>query len=699
MPPHPQQSAHAHSLADPESFWAEPASRLHWHKTPSRALSRRTKTLPSGAQHEHWSWFPDGEISTSYNCVDRHVHAGHGEDIALIWESPVTETVEKYTYARLLDEVEVLAGVLREEGVRKGDVVIIYMPMIPAALIAALAITRLGAIHAAVFGGFAAQSLAQRIEAARPRAIMTASCGIEGSKGAIAYRPLVEGAVQASSFKPDKVLVWQRDQLRWNNPDKLGGQRNWQRLVKSARMRGVRAGPVPVKSTDGLYIIYTSGTTGSPKGVLREAGGHAVGLDLSIRTLFNITGPGDTMFCASDIGWVVGHSYILYAPLLVGATTVLYEGKPVGTPDAGAFWRIVEKHRVNALFTAPTAMRAIRKDDPTDALFKDIGARGGLRSLRALFLAGERSEPSIVKAYQDLLSEYAARGAMVVDNWWSSESGSPMTGLALNASSKPAHNRTQPPTPPLPIRPGSAGLPMPGFDVRIVNDSGTEVPPGTMGNIVLAAPLAPTAFTNLFGDDERFYRGYFARFAGRWVDTGDAGMIDRDGYVHVMSRSDDIINVAAHRFSTGAIEQAILSHPRVGEACVVGIPDALKGHLPFAFVQLRDAAAGGGALAGERDLPAAVPDALFREINALVREQIGAIASLGGVIQGRGMIPKTRSGKTLRRVLRALVENGVEGRFEDEVGVPPTVEDVAVVEVARGRIREFFLGKGVRAKL
>lgn len=583
MTPHPQQAALEHSLRDPEGFWSGPAERLHWHRKPTKALTRQSKTLPSGVQHEHWSWFGDGEISTTYNCVDRHVSNGLGDQVAIIWESAVTQTTEKFTYRQLLDEVEVLAGVLREEGVRKGDVVIIYsklhklhfltllallairlfhsipghdansipaVPMVPAALIAALAIARLGAIHAAVFGGFAAQSLAQRIEAARPRAIMTASCGIEGTKGPVSYRPLVEGAVAASKFKPSKVIIWQRDQLRWNQPDKLGGQRNWQRLVKSARMRGIRAGPVPVKSTDGLYIIYTSGTTGLPKGVLREAGGHAVGLELSIRSLFGINGPGDVMFCASDIGWVVGHSYILYAPLLVGATTVLFEGKPVGTPDPGTFWRIVEKHSVNTLFTAPTAMRAIRKDDPSDQFLKEVGGRGGLKSLRALFLAGERSEPSIVRTYQDLLTRFAAPEALVVDNWWSSESGSPITGLALNSAALPG-SLSDGNTRPLAIRPGSAGLPMPGFDVRIVNDEGDEVPRGTMGNIVMGIPLAPTAFTNLFQDDERFYNGYLKRFNGRWVDTGDAGLIDEDGYVHIMSRSDDIINVAAHRFSTG----------------------------------------------------------------------------------------------------------------------------------------------------
>ncbi|GKZ71925.1 acyl-CoA synthetase short-chain member 3, mitochondrial [Aspergillus niger] len=687
---HPQQLVHNTSLRDPEGFWSRQAEQLHWHKKPSRAIDQQLKTTPSGSSYTHWSWFPDGEISTTYNCVDRHVHSGKGDNVAIIWESPVTGTKEKYTYKQLLDEVEVLAGVLREEGVRKGDVVIIYMPMIPAALIAALAIARLGAIHSAVFGGFAAKSLAQRIEAAKPRVLMTASCGIEGSKGPIAYRPLVEGAIELSHFKPEKVVVWQRDQLRWNNPDKLAGQRNWQRLVKSARMRGIRAEPVPVKSTDGLYIIYTSGTTGSPKGVFREAGGHAVGLQLSMKHLFDIQGPGDVIFCASDIGWVVGHSYILYGPLLVGATTILFEGKPVGTPDAGTFWRIIEEHKANVLFTAPTAMRAIRKDDPNNRFFEEVARRGGLQHFRALFLAGERSEPSIVQAYQELLSQYAAPGAVVVDNWWSSESGSPISGLALrSAAAMESSSRQNDAVKPLTVRPGSAGLPMPGFDVRVVDDEGKALPPGTMGNIVLGIPLAPTAFTRLFNDDERFYRSYLRRFNGQWIDTGDAGLIDKDGYIHIMARSDDIINVAAHRFSTGAIEQAILLHPQIGEASVVGVPDPLKGHLPFAFIQPRTATG---------PIPAKPTAELFQEVNGLVREQIGAIASLGGMIQGRGMIPKTRSGKTLRRVLRELVEHAVRGEYEAPVNVPPTVEDADVVDEARRRVREYFDRQG-RAKL
>lgn len=427
--------------------------------------------------------------------------------------------------------------------------------MIPAALIGTLAITRLGAIHAIVFGGFAPASLAQRIEASKPVAILTASCGIDGTKPPLSYQPFISEAIALSSHRPSKILIWQREQLHWGNINQESGERNWQDLIKNAESRGVTADCVPVKSTDPLYIIYTSGTTGTPKGVLREAGGHAVGLNLSIEYIFGIHGPGDVMFCASDIGWVVGHSYILYAPLLAGATTVLFEGKPVGTPDAGTFWRIVDEYKVNTVFTAPTALRAIRRDDPGNRFLKDIGEKGGLQSLRALFLAGERSEPRIVTMYQELLGKYAAKNANVIDNWWSSESGSPMTGIALSPhsalspSSSSLHSRSSIPI--LPIKPGSAGKPLPGFDVRVVDDKGIEVPRGTMGNIVLGIPLAPTGFRTLWNDEERFYKGYMKRFRGKWIDTGDAGIVDEGGWVSVMSRSDDIINVAAHRFSTG----------------------------------------------------------------------------------------------------------------------------------------------------
>ncbi|EFX04197.1 acyl-synthetase [Grosmannia clavigera kw1407] len=693
---HPQDTAQRRALADPEAFWGHQAAQLQWHRQPDVALQRTTKTLADGTGHEHWAWFPGGQISTCHNCVDRHVQAGRGDEPAILYDSPVTQTKQRLTYGQLLAEVETTAAVLREHGVGRGDVVLVYMPMIPATLIGILAVNRLGAVHTVVFGGFAAAALAQRIEDARPVAVLTASCGVDGNKPPMAYRPLVEAAIAASPWKPPHVLVWQRDQLSaWDLQQPLTTTATttvcWQTLVQDARRRRVTAACVPVASTDPVYIIYTSGTTGRPKGVVREAGGHAVGLHLSISYLFNIHGPGDVMACFSDIGWVVSHSYTLYAPLLAGAATVLYEGKPVGTPDAGAFWRMIEEYHVTTMFTAPTALRAIRKEDPDNGQLAAVGGRGGLRSLRALFLAGERSEPTLVTMYQQLLARYGAPGAQVVDNWWSSESGSPISGIALGAhvgldSSAAAAFQTATSgkgsssqlLPPLAVRPGSAGKPMPGFDVRVVDDVGAELPPGAMGNIVLRMPLAPTAFCTLWQDDDRFYRGYLRRFQGRWLDTGDAGIIDKDGYISIMARSDDIINVAAHRLSTGALEQAVTSHPLVAEACVVSIPDALKGHMPFAFVNTNRSAA------------SPTDEALFRDINGRVRAQVGPIASLGGLIEGSGMIPRTRSGKTLRRVLRELLENAVHGDFDAPVAVPSTIEDPAVIDVARERVRTYF---------
>ncbi|KAF2755808.1 propionyl-CoA synthetase [Pseudovirgaria hyperparasitica] len=682
-PNHVQDDIHAESLRDPETFWMNQASHLVWARQPICALERSTKKLQD-VSHDHWAWFPGGEINTTYNCVDRHVEAGNGNNAAICYDSPVTKKKERFTYNQVLVEVEHLAGVLREEGVRRGDVVLIYMPMIPAAIFGMLASARLGAIHAVVFGGFAPQALAQRVEASRPKVILTASCGIEGLKEPTSYRPLVRRAIEISKYKPEKVLIWQREELRWDDVDRRQGESQWARLVKSARNRGLKAACVPVKSEEALYIIYTSGTTGLPKGVVRNSGGHAVNLHFSMKYLFGIHGPGDTMFCASDIGWVVGHSYIVYAPLLVGATTLLFEGKPVGTPDAGTFWRILEEYQVNSMFTAPTALRAIRNTDNNNEFFKARGNREGLRNLRALFLAGERSEPSIVTMYQNLLVKYCAPNAVVIDNWWSSESGSPITGLALSPmTGKDFQNNER--SLPISMKPGSAGKPCPGFDVQIVDDDGEVVPRGTMGNIVLGVPLAPSAFTTLWEDEQRFYSSYLKRFAGKWVDTGDAGMLDQDGFVHVMSRSDDIINVAAHRFSTGSIEQAVSSHPSIAECCVVGIPDALKGQLPFAFVILS------GSDNSDSPLPS---EALLREVQNLVRDQIGGIASLGGMLQGKGMIPKTRSGKTLRRVLRELIENGVHGDFDKEVGVPSTIEDYDVVIVARQRVKMYFQAAG-----
>jgi propionyl-CoA synthetase len=672
---------HAASLKDPNEFWAHQAQQLTWTSTPTSAFRKATKKLKDGSSHDSWTWFPEGEISTSYNCIDRHVEAGNGDTTAIIWDSPVSGNKQKISYAELQQEVATLAGVLREEGVKKGDVVLIYMPMIPAALIGILATIRLGAIHAVVFGGFSASSLGQRIGASKPKAILTASCGIEGAKGPLSYKPMVRGGIEQSPHKPARTIVFQREQSPWNDFDKEQGERDWHTLTKSAKERNVTADNVAVKSSDGLYIIYTSGTTGSPKGVLREAGGHAVGLNLSIRYLFGIKGPGDVIFTASDIGWVVGHSYICYAPLLAGATTVLFEGKPVGTPDADTFWRIVEEHKVNSLFTAPTALRAIRKEDPDNTLFEGRGRRGGLKHLRALFLAGERSEPAIVEMYEKLLDKHCAPNAHVIDNWWSSESGSPMTGLPLLPSTGFKHDDISG-TDAIKIKPGSAGKPMPGFDIRVVDDEGNLVAPGEMGNIVLGTPLAPTGLTTLWNDHERFYKSYLKRFDGRWLDTGDAGIIDEDGFVHIMSRSDDIINVAAHRLSTGQIEQAVSSHPQVTEVAVVSLPDHMKGHVPFAFIAISDP-----------------PPNLLKELNEKVRASIGPIASLSGFIAAPGIIPRTRSGKTLRRVLKEILENAVEGNFDKEVNVPATVEDAGVVEKAKVAVKEYFTkGEGAKIK-
>ncbi|KAI1459271.1 AMP-binding enzyme [Annulohypoxylon moriforme] len=680
-----QDEIHRRSLENPEAFWADHAAKVHWHKPPKSILTRKTKKLETGIECPHWEWFTGGEISTCFNCVDRHVLAGNGDMPAIFYDSPVTKAKRTITYAQLLDEVEVTAGALREEGVKKGDVVLVYMPMIPAALIGILAINRLGAIHAVVFGGFAPASLAQRIEASKPTAILTASCGIDGAKPPMSYKPLLSEAVRISSHKPSRVIVWQRDELRWSPLERLAGERDWFKMVRSCRARGVKASCVPVGAADEIYIIYTSGTTGSPKGVVRQAGGHAVGLQLSISYLFGVRGPGYTMFTASDIGWVVGHSYIIYAPLLVGAATVLFEGKPVGTPDSSTLWRIIRDYKVTSLFTAPTALRAIKRDDPENKSLKQIGEQGGLKSLKALFLAGERSEPSIITMYQELIRRYGASNATVVDNWWSSESGSPISGISLAPHAANSKDENTISDKYLPVKPGSAGKAMPGFDIKVVNDDGNEVRRGKMGNIVLAIPLGPTGFTMLWNDEERFYSSYLKRFGGKWIDTGDAGIIDPEGYVSIMSRSDDLINTAGHRLSTGSIEQAITSHPLVAEASVVGIPDALKGQLPFAFITLSVA---------EHPVSAVPDETLYNEIQSLVRKQIGGIATLGGIIQGKGMIPKTRSGKTLRRVLRELVENAVHEELENDVQYPATIEDVSVIDVARSKIAEYFEHKG-----
>ncbi|KAF8471879.1 hypothetical protein BDZ91DRAFT_770890 [Kalaharituber pfeilii] len=697
-----QDTALTRSLSDPSQFWAPEAEKLTWTRPPSSIL----ETNPSETGGRKWKWFSGGQISTTYNCITRHVNAGYGDQPAIIWDSPVTDTYNhRITYAQLLRDVQVLAGVLRGLGVVKGSRVLIYMPMIPPAVAAMYATAHLGAVHSVVFGGFAPAECAKRIASCEPEVILTATCGIEGGTGGkrrvIPYLPLVREAVKLSGLKKKSkiptILVWQREQYvesledqeidwksitrqvekRWNDDENnsskteqgiIGYEQEGKEVVRAQIATGAEAewapvvDGVPVDSSDPLYIIYTSGTTGLPKGVVREAGGHAVGLNMQIGYLFGIK-PGDVMFTASDIGWVVGHSYIVYAPLLARATTILFEGKPVGTPSADTFWRIVQDYQVNVLFTAPTALRAIRREDPTGDLFFK---KRNLRSLRGLFLAGERSEAAVVEQYQKFLTEYCAPDARVVDNWWSTESGSPMTGIALGVQGAR-----------IPIKPGSAGKPMPGWDIRAVDDEGREVKRGEMGNIVLGMPLAPTGFRTLWQDDRRFITGYLDRFHGVWLDTGDAGLVDDEGFVHIMSRTDDVINVAAHRFSTGGIEQAIASHPLVAECCVVGMPDSLKGHIPFALIHLNSASS------------PPPPDVLFTEINTL----------FGGVASGHRIIPKTRSGKTLRRVVRELVENAVKGNWDQDVAIPPTVEDAEVIKRSKMAIKEYFFGRREKARL
>ena len=610
------------SIADPESFWGDAARAIDWYREPSVILDSSNPPF--------YRWFSDGELNTCYNALDRHVRDGRGDQAALIYDSPVTGTSRRYTYRELLDQVARFAGVLQGLGVTKGDRVVIYLPMIPEAAISMLACARIGAIHSVVFGGFAAPELAARIDDAAPKVVVTASCGIEGSR-VLEYKPMLDRAIELATSKPDRCVILQRPQAE--APMVVGRDIDWAQAVEGAKP----ADCVPVKATDPLYILYTSGTTAKPKGVVRDNGGHAVALRWTMGNLYDIS-PGEVFWAASDVGWVVGHSYIVYAPLLAGCTTILYEGKPVGTPDAGAFWRVISEYGVKALFTAPTAFRVIKKEDPDGELSRKYDLSG----MKYLFLAGERLDPETYRWAKELL------GIPVIDHWWQTETGWAIAGDPMGLEA-------------LPTKPGSPTVPMPGYDVHILDADSNEVEPGVTGEIVMRLPLPPGCLSTLWHDDDRFIDSYLLRHGGAYV-TGDGGYRDQDGYLYVMGRIDDVINVAGHRLSTGEMEEVLASHPAVAECAVIGVHDPVKGEVPRGFVTLK---------AGVDTDPAI----LTAEMVALIRERIGPVAGLRRVDVVEAL-PKTRSGKILRKTMRGIA-NG-----QDEP-VPSTIDNPTALSALR----------------
>ncbi|WP_232715474.1 propionyl-CoA synthetase [Gordonia metallireducens] len=611
--------AFTQAVDDREGFWLEAAKAVDWTTEPTRALDDSAAPF--------YRWFPGGELNTSYNALDRHVAAGQGDRTALIWDSAMVGEVRRYTYAELLDEVSRFAGVLAARGITAGDRVVIYMPMIPEAAIAMLACARIGAVHSVVFGGFAAPELATRIDDAEPVAIVTASGGLEPGR-AVEYLPMVAKAIELSADAPQTVIVKDRPEIAGSAADH-DGWLDWDAAMADTQA----ADPVPVAATDPLYILYTSGTTGKPKGVVRDNGGHAVALTWSMKNIYDISA-GDVWWTASDVGWVVGHSYIVYAPLFVGATTVMYEGKPVGTPDAGAFWRVISDHGVKALFTAPTAIRAVRKADPN----AEELAKYDVSSLQTLFAAGERLDPDTFTWASNTL------GVPVVDHWWQTE-----TGWAIAANLRGLE--------PMPIKAGSPTVPVPGYAVGVVDAEGKLVAAGEEGSIVIELPLPPGTLAGLWRDEDRYRKSYLAAFDGYYL-TGDSGYVDEDGYVFVLGRSDDVINVAGHRLSTGSIEAVVASHPAVAECAVIGIHDDLKGQRPSGYVVLKSGV----------DIEA---DTLRSELVAKVREEIGAVATFRDVTVVPAL-PKTRSGKILRKTMRQIADH-------EEYTVPSTIEDPDVL--------------------
>ncbi|WP_018000832.1 propionyl-CoA synthetase [Paracoccus sp. N5] len=615
--------------ADPEGFWMQAAEAIDWQQKPSKALDDHKAPI--------YEWFSDGMINTCWNAVDRHVLAGRGDQIAIMHESPITHSTKGITYKQLQDRVASLAGALRMRGVEKGDRVIIYMPMIPEALEAMLACARLGAIHSVVFGGFAANELAVRIDDCQPKAIIAASCGLEPNR-VVHYKPLLDAAIDMAEHKPEFCVIFQREQ----EVAKLveGRDFSWHGFQYGVKP----ADCVPVEGNHPAYILYTSGTTGQPKGVVRHTAGHLVALQWSMTNIYNI-GPGDRFWAASDVGWVVGHSYICYGPLIAGATTVVFEGKPVGTPHPGVFWRIIQNHRIKSFFTAPTALRAIRREDPNGEWIR----RYKLHDLQALFLAGERADPDTVKWAQEHL------GVPVVDHWWQTE-----TGWAIAAN--PIGIET------LPTKPGSPSVPMPGYDVQVLDEGGNPVPAGTLGAIAIKLPLPPGTLPGLWNAEGRFRKSYLEHFPG-YYETGDAGYIDEDGYLYIMARTDDVINVAGHRLSTGAMEEVLASHPDVAECAVIGVADSLKGQSPVGFLCLK---------AGVSTPHAQV----VKEVVKLVRDRIGPVAAFKSACVVE-RLPKTRSGKILRATMAKIADG-------QPFKAPATIDDPAILD----EIREALAGLG-----
>ncbi|MGZ4436275.1 MAG: propionyl-CoA synthetase [Nocardioidaceae bacterium] len=622
------RTEHARSIEDPEGFWGEQARLVDWIKRPTRVLDAENAPF--------YRWFPDGTLNTCYNALDRHVVRGHGDRTALVYDSPVTGTKQRFTYAQLTEKVAIFAGALRGFGVEKGDRVVIYMPMVPEAVVAMLACARIGAVHSVVFGGFAPHELAVRIDDARPKVVVSASCGIEPSR-TVEYKPMLDRALELATHRPDAVVVKQRPQVQASLVE--GRDYDWDLVMKAGATATAEC--VEVAATDPLYVLYTSGTTGKPKGIVRDNGGHAVAMAWSLPNVYDVH-DGQVWWTASDVGWVVGHSYIVYGPLINGATTVLYEGKPVGTPDAGAFWRVLAEYGVEALFTAPTAIRAIKKEDPTG----DLLAGHDLSRLRTVFLAGERLDPDTYQWASDEL------GVPVVDNWWQTETGWPIASNLRGLA-------------PMPIKPGSPTVPVPGYDVRILDERGEELPAGQEGAICIRLPLPPGTLPTLWHDDERFVASYLSAYEGYYL-SGDGGYLDDDGYLFVMGRTDDVINVAGHRLSTGSMEAVIASHPSVAECAVIGVADPLKGQLPRGFVVLK---------AGATD----DPDELAAELVAKVRDEIGAVAAFREVTVVGGL-PKTRSGKILRKTMREIADG-------KEATVPSTIEDAGVLDTLRPALR------------